>query len=198
MIYPGQILGIEGNLMLFGRSKKKKAQVKVAPQPIASSPPEAPRAKPPVRAAAPPPAPAKKLIGQLLVEAGHISPGDLTRALERQKESGGKLVEVLIDMGSIDRESFQQIMAKQPGIASIDLENYSIPPELASLVPREMAIQHEIYPIDKLGKLLTLGMACPLDTKTIEELTERTGLRVKPILCSHKDIQDCIAQFYVD
>lgn len=184
--------------MLFGRSKKKKAQAKVAPQPVASPPPEAPRAKPPARAPAPVPAPAKKLIGQLLIEEGHISPDDLTRALEQQKESGGKLVEVLIDIGSIDRESFQQIMARQPGIASIDLENYTIPPELASIVPREMAIRHEIYPIDKLGKLLTLGMACPLDTKTIEELTERTGLRVKPILCSHKDIQDCIAQFYGD
>ena len=185
--------------MLFGRSKKKDAPVEAAPAPPSpprefSSSPDGPKSKPAARSTTP----AKKLIGQLLIEEGHISNEDLKKGLERQKESGGKLVEVLIEMKCIDREAFQRIMAKQPGVASIDLENYTVPRELASIVPREMAQRHQIYPIDKLGKLLTLGMACPLDTATIEELTNQTGLRVKPILCSHKDIQDCIDQFYVD
>jgi type IV pilus assembly protein PilB len=134
----------------------------------------------------------------LLIEDGHISSEDLQKGLERQKESGRELVEVLIEMECIDRGAFQQIMAKQPGVASIDLENYTVPPELATIVPREIAEHHQIYPIDKLRKLLTLAMACPLDTKTIEELIERTGFCVKPILCSHKDIQDCIDEIYVD
>ncbi|HIJ73447.1 MAG TPA: HDOD domain-containing protein [Candidatus Hydrogenedentes bacterium] len=138
----------------------------------------------------------RRRIGELLCEAGLITRGQLNDALERQRRDGGKLGEVLISLGYLSPEAFLRFLSKQPGVASIDLANYAIPAELVALVPKAFAAKHEVFPIDKLGNLLTLGMACPLDAKTIAELEEMTGLRVKALLCSPDDIGHAINRYY--
>lgn len=137
-----------------------------------------------------------KRIGELLIEEGLIEEADLTKALEHQKKHGGKTVDILIGQGSIDTATFVRFLSKRPGIPSIDLANYEVPRELVSLVPRELATKHEIFPIDKMGKVLTLGMVCPLDRATIEQLQTVTGFKIRPILCSGEDIRAAIKSYY--
>ncbi len=138
----------------------------------------------------------KKRIGELLLEANLISSPQLAHALEIQARKGAKVVETLIDLGYLSVESFVHFLSGQPGVASIDLSNYQIPKEFIDLVPKEIAIKHEVFPIDRMGKLLTLGMACPLDSATVRRIEERTGLRVKALLCSAADIRKAIRQYY--
>ncbi len=59
-------------------------------------------------------------------------------------------------------------------------------------------MKHEVLPIDKMGKLLTVGMACPLDTSTIGELEQMTGCRIKPVLVGMNDVKVAINRYYGD
>jgi type IV pilus assembly protein PilB len=138
----------------------------------------------------------KKRIGDMLVDAGVITPAMLSEALSVQRTRATKIVETLIHLGHITVDEFVNFLSRQPGIASLDLRRYHIANEVVSLIPREMAIKHEIFPIDRMGRLLTLAMACPLDSETITAIQEQTGLRVKPILCSSGDIQEAIDHYY--
>jgi putative nucleotidyltransferase with HDIG domain len=138
----------------------------------------------------------KKPIGEMLIDAGLLARAQLNEGLRIQADRGGKLVQILISLGYIDPPAFIRFLAQQPGVASLDLSSYEVPQELVALVPREFAILHEVFPIDRLGKLLTLGMVCPLDSKTIGELESKTGLRVKPLLCSAEDVRRAIARYY--
>jgi HD-like signal output (HDOD) protein len=138
----------------------------------------------------------KRLIGEMLVEAGLVTADELSKALASQKAAGAKVVQTLISMGVLDADAFALFLARQPGIASIDLSNYEIPAELIRLIPKEMAVKHELFPIDRLGHLLTVGMVCPLDRKTVSQIEELTGLRVKPLLCSPGDIRNAINRYY--
>ncbi|PCJ51374.1 MAG: hypothetical protein COA73_17565 [Candidatus Hydrogenedentota bacterium] len=131
-----------------------------------------------------------------MIEHELITSGQLKEALDKQKKSGEKIVEALIDLGHLTVEQFVRFLSGQPGVASIELSNYQIPDDVIALIPNDTAIENEIFPIDKMGKLLTLGMVCPLDAKTIEEIESMTGLRVKPILCSPTDIKNAISQYY--
>ncbi len=138
----------------------------------------------------------KRRIGELLLDAEIITEDQLQHALQRQKEKGGKLAEVLIEFGYLDVKTFVNFLSKQPGIASIELPNYEIPNDLIEMVPREFAIKHELLPIDRLGRHLTVGMACPLDSRTVAELEEITGLKVRPLLCNVSDIREAIERYY--
>ena len=152
--------------------------------------------------AATPPAgnlpPALEPVGQLLVEANCITAQQLDEALAEQKKNGGKTFEILLRLGYLDKARLHEVLSKQAGIATIDLARVTLDKELAGLVPREMALEHLVLPIDKLGKLLTVAMACPLDVATISGLEASTGLKVKAMLCRYDDIQTAVQKHYPD
>ena len=138
----------------------------------------------------------RKRIGERLIEAGIIDHTQLQHALKVQKQEGGKTVQILVKLGYIDKESVSNFLSSQPGVPSIDLANYQVSPELCKLIPREFAIENELFPIDRLGKLLTVGMVFPLDSDTIEKLEKITGLKVKALLCHADAIKDAFNQYY--
>ena len=140
--------------------------------------------------------PALEPVGQLLVQAGAITPLHLDEALGVQRREGGKTFELLIRLGYLDKARLHEILSKQSGIAAIDLSRVSISREIAALVPRELALQQLVLPIDQLGKLLTVAMACPLDVATIAEIEKLTGLKVKAMLCRYDDIQAAVQKHY--
>ena len=125
---------------------------------------------------------APRRIGEMLVREGLITPDQLQEALEKQRLEGGKIVENLIALGHMDTGAFVRFLSHQPGTVSIDLLNYTIPQDVIQLVDRDFALKHEVLPIDKMGKNLSVGMACPLDAATVAELEQKTGLRVRPFL----------------
>lgn len=138
----------------------------------------------------------KRMIGEMLVDELIITQSQLDQALAVQREKGGKLVENLIALEHLDTRTFLRFLSRQPGMASIDLLNYTIPTDVLSLIPPEFALRHEILPIDKMGRDLTVGMACPLDSKTIKELEEITHLRVRPLLVSMADIRVALNRYF--
>ncbi len=135
-------------------------------------------------------------IGELLIKAELITASQLQEALEKQRKDGGKVVENLIALEFLDSQAFVRFLSRQPGVASIDLLNYMIPSDVIKLVDREFALKHEILPIDKMGKHLTVGMACPLDASTVAELEAQTGMKVRPLLVSMSDIRVALDNYY--
>ncbi len=137
-----------------------------------------------------------KRIGRMLIDEGLIEPHHLKEALDLQQSRGGKTVEILIQLGYLDVNRVSAFLATRPGIASIDLQNYTVPREMCALVPREYAVKHEVFPLDRMGNHLTVAMAFPIDMGTIAELEKSTGLRVSALLCNPSDIRNAIRRYY--
>ncbi len=142
--------------------------------------------------------PAQEPIGQLLIDGGVITEEQLNDALAKQRTQGGKTFELLIALGHLDKDKLHDFLSRQPGIAAIDLSRCNISPDLVKLVPKKLAVENLVLPIDQLGKLLTVAMACPLDTGTIATLEQATGLRVKGMLCRLEDIHAAVQKYYPD
>lgn len=136
-----------------------------------------------------------KRIGKILIEEELITREQLKEALEVQRKHGGRTFEILIDLGHLDKNALHACLSKQQGVASIDVTNYHIPANLLSLIPKEFARDHVLLPIDKLGRLLTIGMACPLDVNSIAQVENITGLTVKPMLCKLDDIRAALDRY---
>ncbi|NIA15078.1 MAG: HDOD domain-containing protein [Nitrospiraceae bacterium] len=137
-----------------------------------------------------------RLVGELLVENELVTEKQRDEALEVQAEQGGRLFEVLIRLKYLNKARLHEFLSQQSGVPAIDLQNYEIPKDLMEIIPKELACEHVLLPIDKLGKLLTVGMACPLDKQAIIEVENATGLRVKAMLCEFDDIHVTLRRYY--
>ncbi|MBI2421183.1 MAG: HDOD domain-containing protein [Candidatus Hydrogenedentes bacterium] len=151
--------------------------------------------KPEARAETPQTLPTEP-IGEQLINAGLINDEQLHEALSLQRTEGGKTLENLIKLGYLDKDRLHAYLSRLPGMAGIELSRFNIDSVLLELIPRELAQQNLVLPIDRLGKLLTVAMACPLDKATIGEVERLTGLRVKPMLCRLDDLNAAVKKYY--
>lgn len=135
-------------------------------------------------------------VGQLLLQEGLIQRAQLEEALAVQDREGGKLIEILVRLKHLDKDALHRFLSKQPGVAAIELSRVQIEREWLELIPREMALRELVLPIDRLGKLLTVAMACPLDAVTIAAVEQHTGLKVKAMLCRLDDIHAAVRRYY--
>lgn len=135
---------------------------------------------------------------QQLLADGKITPENIEQAVLINTEIDEPLWSILIRLGCFSSSDFHGIMVKREGIASIDLAHYNIPSTVLDILPGNLIRKHKVIPIDKLGKLLTLSMANPLDSQATRAVEEHTGLRVKTMLSPQEDIARSIRKYYPD
>lgn len=144
------------------------------------------------------PNPARKnmRMGELLVDSGVITRNQLDDALSAQVRQGGKIAKTLVGLGYLDMQTFIRFVAREAGVGIIDLLNYEVKDECINLVPRDMAVQHELLPVERLGPVLTVAMVCPLNTKALYEIESHTGLKVRPVMCTPEALSYSIKRHY--
>lgn len=133
---------------------------------------------------------------QLFRQSGKVAPEHVEEALAVKTAQGGKLYEILIRLGHLKAEDLHSLLSRQPGIAAVHLANIAMDRDMVTLLPHEIALRNFAFPIDRLGKLMTAAMVCPLDMEAIAEIQNHTGLSVKPVLCSLDDFYQVVEKYY--
>ncbi|MCU0651275.1 MAG: hypothetical protein MUC52_03475 [Candidatus Omnitrophica bacterium] len=137
-----------------------------------------------------------KQLGELLIEHGIINTSQLEKALAAQKEKGGLVGELLVELGFAKEEDIAQALTVQYGFPYLPLASYDINTDILELIPARVAKQYLIIPIDKIGNNLTLAMANPLNSGAIESVEQLTGCMVQVFVSTVSDIKKVIAKHY--
>jgi hypothetical protein len=89
-------------------------------------------------------------IGELLLEQRKIRQSALSLALDEQKRSGRRLVSMLIEAGVLEFDDASRALGEQRGVPCV-LEKHlaALDPELAKLVPAELARSWCVLPIGR-------------------------------------------------
>ena len=135
-------------------------------------------------------------LGDLLLSAGLITQKQLDHALERQKESRNRLGQELIDEGVITEQGLIDALRMQLGIEFVDLSNAFLEPQLAELLPRNLARKHGVVPVRLHANTLYLAMSDPLNFVALEEVKTATRKRVVPMISTADGIEHAIASLY--
>lgn len=139
----------------------------------------------------------RKLLGEILLKAGRISSGALDDALRYQKETGLKLGEALVRLGHCTAEDVARALARQAGMPFVDVRRGSIPPEVISTVPREVAEQHNVLPVKLEGPgRVILAVTDPLAVYNLEHLRFLLGLEFRCALTTEEALLQALEQYY--
>jgi len=137
-----------------------------------------------------------KQLGELLIERGVITRIQLEDALNVQKEKGGLIGQILVNLGYATEEAIAQAITAQYGFPYLPLNNYEIDPEVVKIVPKNVALQYSLIPVDKIGNNLTIAMSDPLNTLAIEDIELLSGLCVQIFVSTGTDIRNAIEKYY--
>lgn len=140
---------------------------------------------------------AKKRLGEMLVEAGHLTPEDLKRVLALQQKKGGLLGRILVHESLIDEDVLLAFLKKQHETVTVSLADYSITKQAVDLLPQELCEKGLLLPIDKLGRILIVAMVDPLDSEMLEQVQQHCkDFRIKPVHCRWEDFAAVFKRIY--
>lgn len=138
----------------------------------------------------------RKRLGDLLIETGLITQKQLDTALETQKKNKNRLGKVLSDLNYVSEEAMIEVLEFQLGVPHVDLSNMCIIPTIAALIPVALAERHQIIPIKKDGKKITLAMVDPTNFYAIDDVRMVSSCDVEPVIATEKDVLRAIRESY--
>ena len=138
----------------------------------------------------------KDRLTEILVKDGVVSEEQLKKALKIQKQKGGSLKSILVAEGFVNEKDLMAVLSQGLGIPPISLSRFKTDPEILKLIPRDVAVKYQIVPVSKVGNVLTVAMADPLNVFAIDDLRSLTGFDIGTIIASQKEVQEAIDQHY--
>ncbi len=140
----------------------------------------------------------RKQLGNILVNAGLITVKTLERALDRQKGSGKRLGAVLEEMGVITEDELIKALAAQFGFRTVSgFAAHSFTWDVLGLVPENLAVQKLVFPLKRQDGMLALALTDPFDNETIDFLSQKSGMKIIPVLATRNEISDAITKHYL-
>jgi type IV pilus assembly protein PilB len=129
-------------------------------------------------------------IADALVEDGLLTAKQVEELLERQKKEGVRFIKLVLEKSYVSEQDMTVSVGRVLNVPPINLSRITIPPEVADLLPREVAHNHRVVPVSRLEKKLFLAMADPLNVLAIDDVKRITKLEIAPMIASEKAIND--------
>ena len=107
--------------------------------------------------------PRSEPLGELVVEAGLVTPADLTWALEEASSRRRRLGEILIEEEFVTREDLMRLLAEQRGMPYVDLKTVEPDPDALRLLPTSTARLFRALPLGFSRGLPVVAVADPTD-----------------------------------
>lgn len=134
----------------------------------------------------------------LLVQTRALSAMQIAVAKRDAEMRRRRLAPTLIDLGMMDDARLAQWMSEVTRLPIV----HPLPDEaamgLARRVPRALAREYEVVPIALDGSLLTIATLDVTDNSALQVLQISTGMKIKPVIARHSELQRLIPKLYPD
>ena len=143
-------------------------------------------------------APAAKAlrIGDLLLREGLVTQDQLTKALAEQRHNGTRVGYNLVKLGFVKETDLTRMLARQHKMPAVDLTKFQVDPRVAKLIPGELALKHNVLPLKRDGRTLTVAMSDPASMSVLDDIKFITRLDIFPVIAGEFTLRNAIEKFY--
>ncbi|HET7273954.1 MAG TPA: type IV-A pilus assembly ATPase PilB [Longimicrobiaceae bacterium] len=135
-------------------------------------------------------------IGELLVRDGLITREQLDAGLADSRASGARIGYSLVKLGLIAEQDLALALARQHRVPAVDLDRVKLDPKILKLIPPEIAIKHQVLPLRRVGRTLTVAMTDPSDIGVIDDLKFITRFDIEPVIAGESTLKSVVDREY--
>lgn len=138
-------------------------------------------------------APARRITAFLL-DAGVVTQEQIAAGLERQRQTGLRIGETLVEMGVATEEDIGWALARQLGVAFVDVRSDAIDRELVARFPANMLQRLEAVPLVGTGGRISIAISDPTDSDAIGEIARVAQCPVDASVATASSIRGVLAE----
>ena len=145
----------------------------------------------------PPKAKSDLLFGESLVSKGLLSNRELIEALNEQRDHGGRLGEILVQLKILSDEAVTCALAEHLSMQYVHFDDITkIDMKIARLLPENIAKRFCLVAIGEIDNRVVIAMADPLNVIAIDTITLKLKRQIKAVLSSPREILKAIEVIY--
>jgi len=138
---------------------------------------------------------AKKVRG-ILVKAGRLEEGQAGALLDEAVKTKTSFTEVLVKKEVISEPELLSYIGRAANIPPIDLNRLRINREVLDGIPIDLVRDYKIFPIDRIGNILTVAIANPFDVLKLDDIRIITGCQIRSVISTTESIERAISEGY--
>ena len=135
-------------------------------------------------------------LGDQLLAKELITQDKLDEALRLQQKLGKRMGQILVDKGWISEQDLLLALGRQLDVPFVRLRAGLYDTVAVHLLDKESAIRMHVLPLFKVRGVLSLATSDPQSIPVNDEVEERTGCKVRPVLARREDILAAINEAY--
>ncbi len=131
---------------------------------------------------------AKKLRG-ILEKAGKLDAATGDTLLAEAQSEKRPFTEVLVKKGVATEHELLALIAKAANVPPIDLSKLIVNKEVLESVPEDVAREYCIFPVDRIGNIITVAVANPFDVLKLDDIRIITGCQLRTVVSTAEEIE---------
>lgn len=136
-------------------------------------------------------------LGELLLRRQLVNGAQLEHAKDAQRRGGGRLSGQLTKLGYVKETELTNFLSRQFGVPSVHLEDLGeLSEDLLKLIPRDMALKHLCFPVNRSAQALIVAISDPTDIFAIDDLKFLTGYNIEVVVAGEQSIRAAIEKYY--
>ncbi|WP_161882214.1 ATPase, T2SS/T4P/T4SS family [Deinococcus alpinitundrae] len=135
-------------------------------------------------------------LGAILLEQGYVNDVDLQKALDRHIEVGGRLADILIDVGLVGEKRIARALEEAFGLPLVDLTALTPDPVAIASIPALIAVQVQGVPFALENDTLRVAFVDALNNVAIETMEDESGYTIETYQALREQVAWAIASFY--
>ena len=136
-----------------------------------------------------------KQLGDILLDEGLVTEGQLMAALDEQLVRGESLGRVLVEIGMLSEAQLVRALAAQVGMDFVELAEYPVDRNAVALIPGSLCRRYMVLPITLVEGSIVLAMADPGNVLAVDDVRTLSGLPVRTVVATHDDLSIAIDRF---
>jgi type II secretory ATPase GspE/PulE/Tfp pilus assembly ATPase PilB-like protein len=116
-----------------------------------------------------------KRITDILIEADVVTEDQVEEGLVRQRATGQRIGETLVEMGIVSEEDIGWALSRQLDMTFVDVHMHALDPDLIREFPEALLRRIHAVPLVRSGQELSVAVADPTDHEAIAELERHAG-----------------------
>ncbi len=136
-----------------------------------------------------------KQLGEILLDEGLLTEGQLMAAIDEQLARGQSLGRTLVENGVLTEAQLVAALARQVGMDFIDLDEYSVDRQAVALVPAALCRRYVVLPIALDDGVLILATADPGNVVAVDDVRTMSGRQVRPVVTTYDHLVRAIDRF---
>ncbi len=135
-------------------------------------------------------------LGTILLREGLITQDELDGALHDARTHGTRLGYSLIKLGFIEEDELTRMLSRQYRVPAVDVTQVKVDPRILKLIPDDVAHNHLVLPLRRVGRTLTVAMANPADPGMLDQLKFMTRHDIEPVVVGEFTLKKEIDKYY--